>query len=64
MMQKQGTEKPPEDQYRVTLSREQACALGESLGMGLGCDEELIGDLLLAFRSLATRDDRMMILYI
>jgi hypothetical protein len=60
---KQVVEKPPGDEYGVTLSYEQVCALGESLGMGLNCDDELIGDLLLAFRSLTMRDDRMRILY-
>lgn len=63
MEPKQVVEKPLGDEYGLSLSYEQVCALGESLGMSLNCDDELIGDLLLAFRSLTARDDRMRILY-
>lgn len=63
MEPKQVAEKPPEDEYGATLSYEQVCALGENLGMSLDCDDALIGDLLLAFRALTMRDDRMRILY-
>jgi hypothetical protein len=60
---------PPEEEsadtfeFGETLSYEQARALGESLCRGLGGNEELIGDLFLAFRSLAMRNDRMKILH-
>ncbi len=49
-------------EYGESLTFEQARALGEELGRALDGNAELIGDLLLAFRSLAMRNERMEIL--
>ncbi len=49
-------------EYGESLTFEQARALGEELGRALDGNAELIGDLLLAFRALAMRDERTEIL--